>query len=255
MDFPNKEDVVKSVQRHLNLLDDGKDGPKTWGAICEAIGVDINKEPDTPPAPSGDCILSPSSVELIIKYEVGGGESYYNKYLQKPTWPQGASGVTIGIGYDLGYNSLEQFTKDWKGIISDEDFWSLSKTLGAKGSTASKLVSAVSHIRIPWNVALEVFKKSTIPRFVAMTLQAFPQADKLHPDAFGVLVSIVFNRGGSLVGSTRTEMANIRRLIPNKDYKGIAREIRSMKRLWVGRGLDGLLRRRDEEALIMERCG
>jgi GH24 family phage-related lysozyme (muramidase) len=30
--------------------------------------------------------------------------------------------------------------------------------------------------------------------------------------------------------------------------------VRSMKRLWVGKGLDGLLRRRDEEAELIEKA-
>ena len=38
------------------------------------------------------------------------------------------------------------------------------------------------------------------------------------------------------------------------DLAGIAREIRSMKRLWVGLGLDGLLKRRDKEATLVARA-
>jgi GH24 family phage-related lysozyme (muramidase) len=49
-------------------------------------------------------------------------------------------------------------------------------------------------------------------------------------------------------------MVNIKDLVANKDYKGIAKEIRSMKRLWEGKGLDGLLKRRDKEAKMVEIC-
>ena len=99
-----------------------------------------------------------------------------------------------------------------------------------------------------------MFKKETLPRFIKETLKAFPGADALHPDAFGALVSIVFNRGASVTGDSRREMAAIRSLIPSKNYKKIAQEIRNMKRLWVGKGLDGLLKRRDEEASIVDSC-
>jgi GH24 family phage-related lysozyme (muramidase) len=34
----------------------------------------------------------------------------------------------------------------------------------------------------------------------------------------------------------------------------VADQLRRMKRLWVGKGLDGLLRRREAEALMVENC-
>jgi GH24 family phage-related lysozyme (muramidase) len=49
-------------------------------------------------------------------------------------------------------------------------------------------------------------------------------------------------------------MRKIKELIPNKDYISIANQFRKMKRLWVGKGLDGLLERRDSEADLIEKC-
>jgi GH24 family phage-related lysozyme (muramidase) len=40
----------------------------------------------------------------------------------------------------------------------------------------------------------------------------------------------------------------------NEILQQIANEIRSMKRLWEGQNLGGLLRRRDEEASLIEIC-
>jgi hypothetical protein len=249
MNFPNKEQLIKKVQKHLNLKDDGIDGQKTWESIISNLNI-----PEEKTSPKVSSRLSQKALDLIIKHEVGGGESYYNKYLQNPTWPKGQSGVTIGIGYDIGYNSLEEFTKDWKGKISDSDFDRLSKALGKKMTTASVLVKTLKDISIPWVKALEVFEDKTIPRFVKETLKAFPNADSLHPDAFGALISIVFNRGASISGSSRIEMLRIRELISSKDYKAIAKEVRNMKRLWENKGLDGLLKRREEEAKLIESC-
>ena len=45
---------------------------------------------------------SKESIEKIIEWEIGD-RAYYNKYLSHFTWPGGASGVTVGFGYDLGY--------------------------------------------------------------------------------------------------------------------------------------------------------
>lgn len=252
MKFDGREEIVKRVQRALNLDADGIDGRLTWTAIANKI---CGEEPQPKPIPTPTTPLSDKAFKLIIKYEVGGGESYYNKALKRPCYPGGASGVTIGVGYDLGYNSLSQFTSDWKGVINDSQFDRLKLHLGKKGSSVKSVISSLRDIEIPWQAALTVFNKSTLPRFIAETLKAFPGADKLHLDAFGALVSIVFNRGASVSGDSRREMLNIRNLISSKNYKAIAQEIRNMKRLWYGKGLDGLLKRRDEEASLVESCG
>lgn len=254
MKFDGKEELVKKVQTILKLKVDGDDGPTTWGAILDSLkGAEpVTELPTTTTISTSP--LSNKAYNLILKYEVGGGSAYYNKALKHPCYPGGASGVTIGIGYDLGYNTKAQFANDWKSVISDKTFSRLEACLGAKGELAKQLVRNVKDIEIDWESASVVFKKETLPRFIKETLKAFPNADTLHPDAFGALVSIVFNRGASVTGSSRVEMANIRALIPSKNYKKIAQEIRNMKRLWVGKGLDGLLKRRDEEASIVDSC-
>jgi len=202
----------------------------------------------------GEPQISDKALNLILKYEVGGGESYYNKFLYRPTWPGLNSGVTIGIGYDLGYNSLQSFKAAWTGKISTQDIIRLARTLSVRGRSARGLIPSVKGIRIPWQHALSVFKSNTIPIFTNQTNRAFPGADKLHPDAYGALVSLVFNRGSDLTGSRRIEMARIRSLVPSKDYKSIAFEIRKMKRLWRNAGVDGLLKRREDEAKLVESC-
>ena len=47
-------------------------------------------------------MISKKAIELIIKHEVGGRAVYEKRY-QKPIWAGGDSGVTIGLGYDVGY--------------------------------------------------------------------------------------------------------------------------------------------------------
>lgn len=252
MNFQGKEDLVKRVQKALALKDDGVDGPNTWNAIIAKLApmqAVVAEQTNTG--------LSQNAFDLIIKHEVGGGAPYYNKALKRPCWPGGASGVTIGVGYDLGYNDLAQFTKDWKGIISDSDYNRLATTLGKTGDTAKAAIASVKDIEIQWEAALDVFKKSTLPRFISLTSKSFPGSEKLKPDAFGALVSLVFNRGGSASGDSRREMLNIKNAIASNKpdiYNFIANEIQSMKRLWVGKGLDGLLRRRDEEAAMVRSC-
>jgi len=65
------------------------------------------------------------------------------------------------------------------------------------------------------------------------------------------LLSLVYNRGSSFNGSRRKEMAAIKPLVMQQDYAAIAEQIQNMKRLWQGKGLAGLLKRRDDEAELV----
>lgn len=259
MNFANRESLVKSVQKALGLADDGIDGKQTWQAIADKVGVVAPTIPTvvTPSASSSQTSLSANALKLILDYEVGGGKSYYDRALKHPSYPGGASGVTIGIGYDLGYNTIAQFTLDWKDQLSSADFARLQPCLGAAARRAKDLIGGVKDISIPWDSAFTVFQSNTLPRFIKETIKAFPGSDKLHPDAFGALVSLVFNRGGSVSGISRVEMLNIKNAIINNRediYDYIAKQIIAMKHLWVNKGLDGLLTRRDDEAKLVKSC-
>jgi GH24 family phage-related lysozyme (muramidase) len=49
-------------------------------------------------------------------------------------------------------------------------------------------------------------------------------------------------------GDSRREMRAVRDAVANGDLQEIANQLRAMKRIWEGKGLDGLLKRRDAEA-------
>jgi len=254
MEFNSKKEIVKSIQAALGLTPDGIDGPSTWAAISSKMGITA-----TVPASTNSIVsdISLNAYNLILQYEVGGGENYYNKELKHPSYPGGESGVTIGIGYDLGYNTPTQFATDWKAVLDSTSYERLVPHLGKKSSTAKAAIPSVKDICIAWDSAQAVFKSNTLPRFIKETVNAFPGSQDLHPDAFGALVSLVFNRGGSTSGASRAEMLNIKNAIAagHPDiYNYIAGQIIGMKRLWVGKGLDGLLTRRDDEAKLIRSC-
>jgi GH24 family phage-related lysozyme (muramidase) len=173
---------------------------------------------------------------------------------QPSDWPGGASGITIGIGYDLGYESAGDFEKDWKAILGDGDFTTLSQVLGLKGADAQAKASGLKTIKIKSADADQVFLERSVPKYQALTQQAFPGVDALPADAQGALFSLVYNRGTSMNGDSRKEMRAIRDAVPNGDLQEIANQLRAMKRLWEGKGLDGLLKRRDAEADLVESC-
>jgi GH24 family phage-related lysozyme (muramidase) len=198
---------------------------------------------------------SKKTIELLHEFEVGGGETYYNAKLKRFTWPGVASGPTIGIGVDCGYYSPEELEKIFN-FLPKKDL-DLVKAASGKTGAAGKTYTSVlrkAGIEVSWEQAQEIFETLTWPKFARATERAFPGVDKLAPDAYGALVSLVFNRGTSMAGERRKEMRAIRDLVPKKDYRGIARELRKMKRIWEGEGADGLLRRRDAEAALVENC-
>jgi GH24 family phage-related lysozyme (muramidase) len=80
-----------------------------------------------------------------------------------------------------------------------------------------------------------------------LTKSIYPELDSLNEDTRGALVSMIYNRGNKLDGDRRKEMRAIVELVAKADYEGIADQIERSKRLWEN-GLDGLVKRREEEA-------
>lgn len=198
---------------------------------------------------------SKKALDLIFEYEVGGGEQYYNKYLKQFTWPAGASGPTIGIGIDCAYYTPKELASLFSYLPFQQRklVEAASGKTGAAGKEYTKILRKEG-IQMSWDQAQQIFLTTTWPKFAALTDRTFPQADQLCDSAYGALVSLVFNRGGSLSGDSRAEMRAIRELVPQKNYHAIAKQIRLMKRLWEGKNMEGLLRRRDAEADLVSSC-
>jgi len=171
---------------------------------------------------------------------------------QPAKWPGGGSGITLGIGYDLGFVTVQQFEQDWGPILSADQMERLKTVIGLTGGAAEMRAPQFSDIKVTRAQGEEVLKKRTLPLHSGRTEQAFPGVDQLPPDAQGALVSLVFNRGPGMDGDRRREMRAVRDAVARKDLREIAGQIRAMKRLWEGQGLDGLLRRRDAEADLVE---
>lgn len=195
--------------------------------------------------------ISDASIADIIGYEVGS-EAQYSEHV---TWPGGASGLTIGFGYDLGYASAAQVLKDWGKILPAGVVVRLQSYAGRKAASAHSALFATHDILVPWEAAETVFRQQDIPRYTDMTARAFQHCDELSPDSLGGLVSVVFNRGCSMVDTqpgNRLEMRQIRDAMAARQFSLVPGFIRAMKRLWKGQGLDGLLARRDGEAARFE---
>jgi GH24 family phage-related lysozyme (muramidase) len=151
------------------------------------------------------------------------------------SWPGKASGVTIPYGYDLGYE--QHFEADWKDL-DEETKRRLRPALGVKGERAHTLCrTAMQGVRIPLDIAARVFNEVVMPREESVVMKVFPGSETLPADAFGALVSLIYNRG-SLIDKTdrRREMLALYTLFRASpgpyDLRKIADLVESQKRLW-----------------------
>lgn len=200
--------------------------------------------------------ISQRAIALIVGCEVSGKANYEARY-QRPVWPKGLSGITIGIGYDVGYSNKTLLELDWKEYLGKTDIGSLAIGCGKIGNSAKLLTSTVQSVIIPWDVAFKQFSLITLPRYVGLTEQALPNFGKLSPDSRGALVSLVYNRGPSFGADPSKdrykEMVAIKAAMQSKSFDQIPGQIRNMKRLWAGdKDATGLPTRRYLEADLFE---
>ena len=171
-------------------------------------------------------------------------------------WPGGASGITIGRGYDLGY---EPFSEDWQGRLEPPLFAALLPAVGLKGRQAAAYAPRLRGVHVPECVADDVFATLTLPKYATQTEAVFPGASALGPDAFGALVSLVYNRGTLIDRSDRRkEMLELHRMFSHGavSLPDVAALVESQKRLWPNKGPNSLYARRVAEAkLIRESSG
>lgn len=199
--------------------------------------------------------ISDAAFDLIITEEVTS-RAHYEAALRRTEWPGKDSGVTVGVGYDLGQTDRGTIENDWRGRVADAMLAAMLSASGITGRPAAALAAQLKpSIDIPWEIALGVHQERVVPRWEAKVAAALPNTDRLSPDCFGALVSLTFNRGASFAkdGERYREMRAIKEHMTSGAFERIPDEFRSMKRLWVGQGVDGLLRRRDAEADLFTR--
>ena len=201
--------------------------------------------------------LNTNGISFIAKEETGG-LGYYELVTRWPHYPGHSSGITIGVGYDLRFNTEDNFKELWGNYLPASHIDELSKDIGRKGSKTRAQELKKMGVEVPFKSAWPVFIKLTLPRFYDSTESIYPSIHRLPDYCRSVLVSIVFNRGASLSGSARKEMKEIQNILHRADDSGLTKsqrieilsevegEILSMKRLWAPSS--GLIKRRQSEA-------
>jgi hypothetical protein len=196
--------------------------------------------------------ISLEAIEEII-FEEDSSEWFYLKHYQHPEWPGGASGVTIAIGYDLGYATPTKIADDFGSLVDPAMLHVMIKCAGVTGVRAHDLLMQVrGSIVIPWPAALQVFLKRDMPQWIATAARLLPNWDKLGPTCKGIIVSLIYNRGAAgfnASGDRYTEMRAIKADMSSGNFADIPTQLRRMARLWTG----GVHARRLREATLFER--
>lgn len=200
-------------------------------------------------------LISDAARDLIVAEEVSSKATYEARYT-RPEWPGGSSGVTIGIGYDIGagVKSSGQLRADWGNRIPDRMIETLVPCIGVTGGRAQQMLDSVQSVSVPWAAAIGVFDTVDVPRWYAICKAALPNFESLSLDCKGVLLSLAYNRGASFSkdGDRYIEMRAIKARMAGKAFHLIPAELRSMRRLWTSQSNRGVSLRREHEARLFE---
>ena len=201
--------------------------------------------------------ISQAAFDLIWNEETGGRAYYTGSRERSCDWPGGASGVTIGGFYDLGYCTHDEFRRDWGDKLPTVMLNELEDVIGITGRPAQSHAAELHAVDVPYDTALEVFRDREIPKWEARVAQ-LPNADKLPPNCFGALVSLAMNRGDNFSAprgkgfvDRYREMRLIKQDMAAERFNQIPTLFRSMQRLWPAGG--DLWKRREHEAELFSR--
>ncbi|XTZ39142.1 pesticin C-terminus-like muramidase [Salmonella enterica] len=211
-------------------------------AIAERFSDTINFETSL-----GVYRISKKSADLILKAE---------GYQKSPYVPKGssASGVTVGYGYDLGQQTISKMKLMLSDYFTSSQIARLEKAIGLTGSDALAIIPSLSDINISKEDAVSLAMKMK-SKYAQIVVDTYPEVLATHPHCQGAMLSLVINRGTSFNKpnvESRVEMKNIHDDFVSGNLNDIPNQFRSMKRLWVGKGLDGLITRREDEAKLFE---
>ena len=244
------------------LEEDGDFGAATERAVREfrrskgladIAVIDADVWPLLRALPEPSPVIPTRAVAFIAREEVGGRE-FYDAHAVHPEWPGGDSGVTIGVGYDLGFQS--DFETDWGDLLSAADMAALRSWMGRTGDAAAPGPAQLAGITVPWPAAWLGYVRRTLPQQVTLTQETFRVGGgaTLPPLCLGVLVSLVYNRGAGMTdergSDRRKEMREIRDTLVAGILTPVADLLRSMARLWPE--TNGVHGRRLREAALFE---
>jgi hypothetical protein len=214
------------------------------GVINDATWATLRALPELP------ADVPMRALAMIVNLEVTSRQVYVKKYTH-PLWPKGASGITIGVGYDIGQQSRAQFESDWGDVCTANEMDQLRPWVGVAGQRAQAGEAPLAGIVIPWQKAWMVFIRRSIPAYTALTRKAFNVPAQLPAPCVGALVSMVYNRGAGIGNGDRDkEKRDIRAALAAGRPQDVPKALRDMKQRFPDN--PGLQNRREEEAQMFE---
>jgi len=187
--------------------------------------------------PNANMSVSPNGLTFLYNREAQTGVS------NKPHWPGGSSGVTLGPGYDLGHRTASQIIADLTSIgVSSSAAETLSAAAGLTGTDAQTFAKANSNA-----VNLTQSQKEALLNLALPTYQQHVQnyvTVPVNQNQFDAMVSLDYNIGG---GNFKNSS-----VVANLNKGDVAAAAESFK-LWNksgGKVVQGLVNRRELEVAL-----
>lgn len=228
--------------------------------------ADGNSQAEQPSQPQTAQFSSETSRFISAWEHPDGEDSARTQSSIRPHWPKGASGLTIGMGYDLKYHTADELRRDWGGVLSEEQIQRLEAytvTINPKGKRVppkkkpnKAALVATRDIEVRYKDAVKVFEDNIQPKWEDTAYKVFPGLQHMDPYTKAAVVSMVYNRGGGLgkkKSLRRKHFMEIKEAVIKRDTRGIAATLRAMKAEHTNpANKKGLHRRREAEAQLIE---
>lgn len=227
-------------------------------AVAVKVAATAPPSPPTQPAPTPPPptdLPIPDEALTFVEDEEDGSPAYYVAHYQNFDWPGGASGPTIGVGYDCGYVTRAEAEADWTGIVDPSTLAHILSAVGIQGTRAEEYVNEHRReVTITWDEGIAEFKEREVPKWLVRCRAVLPYFDLLPGLCQGALFSLSYNRGTGGYedpGPRDAEMRAIRQDMIAKNFKAIPAQILAMQRLWPTGG--DLWKRRAHEAALFQK--
>lgn len=191
---------------------------------------------------AGEGKLSANGAKFLFDHEAQRGVS------NKLHWPGGASGVTLGPGYDLKGRSKESIVNDLTSVGVDRNTASrIAEGAGLTGSAAKNFAAN--------NKNLVNLSETQETKLLQVTVKSYEKAVNdavkvpLTQNQFDALVSFTYN-----IGTGGFKESSALRKLNQGDYAGAAQAMK----LWNKSGgevMQGLVNRRNDEVALFNKGG
>jgi GH24 family phage-related lysozyme (muramidase) len=257
------ERVVRGFQRRRGMLPDGIAGPKTFGALrLPAAGTHHMHRPATGMSDSikdigGGIIHSSAAARILpMPYAASRPSSALSTSIQglnfiyghealtgvsnRLHWPRGASGVTLGPGYDMKERSAASVMADMQAIgLQASVAEQISKAAGLLNQAAAGFAEHHKALVNLSRMQEMLLLRHVVPRYESLVKRLI-SVDLLQHE-FDALVSFAYNPGGQF-----------RNVAHHINQGRIADAMKTIRYVVTSRGVvfRGLVRRRDHEVAL-----